>query len=361
MNTQLDLDLVLDEWMQDGPNSVADRVIDRVADQIDRAPQRHAWRLHGRPILMSRTVQIAATLAAALAITFAGYSLVPRSPGVGVGVLPTESPAPSSSPGPSPIAGVTPGPSAANWLFVTPAPSMGCEDGIPGCAGALQAGLHRSFQLDPRLYYVLPNDSWSNSIDSPDIFKLDYGANRNPYILVWVNPGIAKQTPGCDPVAQPGAHDAAAWRTFLTNLQGVTLENLVPVDLVGSADANGFEVDVKLDPSWKTMCGDWPYPQIPFIAREGDAAADYGVDTQGWLHIMVVDGGDRTYSGGPNPGSTMVIETYGPTDQRLFDEYVRTVQEVLHTFRFGCGPSVGYGPCSNNGLFPSESPSAPPA
>src|SRR4051794_34983015 len=118
MNQNIDLDLVLDGWMRDGPNSVPDRVIDRVADQIDREPQRRAWRLHGRPIVMTRTIQIAVALAAALAIAFAGYTLWPSNSSQIGGVNQTASPSPTASvtAGPTPIAGVTPDPSASNFL-----------------------------------------------------------------------------------------------------------------------------------------------------------------------------------------------------------------------------------------------------
>src|SRR6478735_5844248 len=95
MNDQFDLDLVLDEWMRDGPETGPDRVIDRVADQIDRVPQQHAWRLHGRSPFMTRTIQIAVALAAAVAIVFGGYSLLPLSVPSSGGVNQTTSPMPS--------------------------------------------------------------------------------------------------------------------------------------------------------------------------------------------------------------------------------------------------------------------------
>ena len=46
-----DIERLLDRWFADGPTEVADRVIDEVADRIDRQPQRPAWRvlLEGLP------------------------------------------------------------------------------------------------------------------------------------------------------------------------------------------------------------------------------------------------------------------------------------------------------------------------
>ena len=303
---------------------------------------------------MNPTLKIAMAAAAVLVLVVVGFAVVLRQgPGIGDGgVVPaTATPqSPTAQPGPTaqstptthPTTSPAPTPTLASWVSVTPDPSNTCEDATPGCSGPLAAGLHRSWQLDPRLWYVVPTGDWSNSIDSSTIFKLDYGAGRYPYILTWVNPGIAKQTPGCDDVAQPGARDAAAWQSFLTTTTGLVTSTSVPVDLQGSADSSGFEVDVSLDPSWTTMCGDWPYPEIPFIADPANhGSAAYGVDSQGRVHVMVVDAHDA--AGQP---ATLVTEVFGPLDTFTFNSYVSSAQELMHTFRFGCGPSVGFGPCS---------------
>jgi hypothetical protein len=357
MNQNIDLDLVLDEWMHDGPNSVPDRVIDRVADQIDQEPQRLAWRLHGRPIVMTRTIQIAVALAAAVAIVFAGFALLPRPVLFVGGVTLTESPSPSAaaSLGPTPIAGITPDPSETSLWTVTPDPNMVCEDNIPGCFGAEPAGFHRSWHLDPRVLFNLPDGSWTNSIDWTDIFKLDYGPNKDPSILVWANPLIAQQTPECGNTIRLGMSDATAWREFITTQPGVVAENLVPIDLVGTADSNGFEADLSLAPDWTQTCPGSDIPEIPFLAGRDQppSRADYGVTANSRLHMLVVDGPLRTSAGNADVPSTMIVETYGPTDPTAYAQVVSTVEPVLRSMRFGCGIAVGYGPCAASAELPT--------
>ena len=48
MTQQRDIERLLDRWFAEGPSVVADRVIDVVADRIERQPQRPAWRLAWR-------------------------------------------------------------------------------------------------------------------------------------------------------------------------------------------------------------------------------------------------------------------------------------------------------------------------
>ena len=48
MNQRRDIERLLDHWFADGPTQAPDRVLDVVADRIERQPQRPAWRLHWR-------------------------------------------------------------------------------------------------------------------------------------------------------------------------------------------------------------------------------------------------------------------------------------------------------------------------
>ena len=45
MTQQRDIERLLDHWFADGSSVAPDRVIDVVADRIERQPQRPAWRL----------------------------------------------------------------------------------------------------------------------------------------------------------------------------------------------------------------------------------------------------------------------------------------------------------------------------
>lgn len=91
MTTNRDLERLLDAWFADGPNEVADRVIDDVADRIERQPQQPAWRLRWRTP-MSPTYKLGAAAAAVIIVAVLGYNLLPRQPSTGGGPIASESP-----------------------------------------------------------------------------------------------------------------------------------------------------------------------------------------------------------------------------------------------------------------------------
>ena len=91
MTTNRDLDRLLDAWFAEGPLEVADRVIEDVADRIEREPQRPAWRLRGRP-LVNTYAKLAAGLAAVIVLAVAGWQLRPESANNGSSPPPRPSP-----------------------------------------------------------------------------------------------------------------------------------------------------------------------------------------------------------------------------------------------------------------------------
>jgi hypothetical protein len=95
MNQRSDIDRVLQVWMDDGPSTMPDRVIDVVADRISVQRQRRSWRLLRR-LAMDPIFKLGAAAAAVLVIAVVGYSLLPGRPGVGgpSTPLPTASPSP---------------------------------------------------------------------------------------------------------------------------------------------------------------------------------------------------------------------------------------------------------------------------
>jgi hypothetical protein len=101
MTTNRDLERLLDAWLAEGPNEVADRVIDDVADRIERQPQQPAWRLRWRTP-MSPTYKLGAAAAAVIIVAVLGYNLLPRQPSTGGG--PISSPSPTAGPTSSPVA-----------------------------------------------------------------------------------------------------------------------------------------------------------------------------------------------------------------------------------------------------------------
>lgn len=108
MTTDRELQRLLDRWLEDGPVEVADRVIDDIADRIERVPQRPAWRLRPWRITLMK-LQSGLAAAAALALVVAvvvltGFRFGPSNSGGAASITPpsaaTGSPSPaSSSPG----------------------------------------------------------------------------------------------------------------------------------------------------------------------------------------------------------------------------------------------------------------------
>jgi hypothetical protein len=351
MSQRIDIERLLDHWFRDGPTEVSHRVIDTVADRIRHQPQRHAWRLLWRSIAMTRTFKTVLVVAAAVAVVLVGYAAFPRPSssvgGTGSGptatiltAQPTPTPAPTRTPAPTPTA--APSPTVVSWISVTPNPAATCEDALPGCTGPLPAGLHRSWHLDPRLYYTVP-DGWTNSIDTGTIFKLDHGASADPYILIWSGASIADQTPNCDPVAKKGVGNLAAdWLTFLTTHPGLVVSTPTEVDLPQTGGAQAWTIDVQVAPAWTATCPGRSDPEVTLIAHTTTPAAMYGVKAAERLHLMIVKSTDHL-----GRELALIIEVYGDGDQSVFAPRLATAQEVIGTMLFGCGPTVGYGPCGS--------------
>jgi hypothetical protein len=122
MTYERDIERLLDTWFRDGPTEAPDRIVDAVTDRIGRQGQRPAWRLlPWRFPKMSTPIKLVA-VGAALLVGLVGGALF-----LGGGAAP--SPSPSLSPSPTPTLAASP---------------FECEDGLPGCAGMLTGGPHRS-------------------------------------------------------------------------------------------------------------------------------------------------------------------------------------------------------------------------
>jgi len=96
MNQRSDIDRVLQVWMDDGPSTMPDRVIDVVADRISVQRQRRSWRLLRR-LAMNPIFKLGAAAAAVLVIAVVGYNLLPGPSGPGAGPSPSPSPTPQAT------------------------------------------------------------------------------------------------------------------------------------------------------------------------------------------------------------------------------------------------------------------------
>lgn len=136
MNQPRDIEHLLDQWFADGSSVAPDRVIDIVADRIERQPQRPSWRLDWRHLTMNTTYKLATAIVAIAIIGVIGYNLLPgRSTGVG-------GPAPTASPTATPIATPTARPS----VTPTATPAASGPEALP--EGVLIGGRYSIKALD---------------------------------------------------------------------------------------------------------------------------------------------------------------------------------------------------------------------
>jgi hypothetical protein len=317
MTTDRDIERVLDHWFTERPTQVADRVLDEVADRIGRQGQRPAWRLQAwRFPNMSTPMKLLAAGAALLAALVGGAVFL------GGGAAPSPSPSPTPTLASSPI---------------------DCEDGLPGCAGTLSRGSHRSTNLVPPLKYETADGLWANVIDVPDVYKIDSMSDPtpgSPYIIVWTNASIADQEVSCSTDPDPTRGRAAAdWIELVTTHPG--LESTDPVEFsIGGRPARQVELSIAAD--WTLTCPDHTGPYVTLLTqRVEDQVAEYGVPSDERLLLTVVDIGNRT----------VVIQSYGPTDATEFDRTMGPIRAIIDSFVM-CGPAVGVGPCSGPGAPP---------
>ena len=244
MTQPRDIERLLDQWFADGSSVAPDRVIDVVADRIERQPQRPAWRLDWRHLSMSTTFKLAAAMAAVLAIAVVGYSFLPGN-GSGVG-SPTTAPTPSAQPTAAVTAAPTPSPT-----FVYP-------------SGILSPGSHATASFLPAFTFTLP-EPWVLDGDTTSYYSLfpDSPANR----AEWARTGntasgllIASELDRpyfvCE--AWEDNRGATAAEMVAAMVANEALATSEPVD-VTIGGLTGKQVDVQLDPGWTDSCpGDPP-------------------------------------------------------------------------------------------------------
>lgn len=307
MNQRSDIDRVLQVWMTDGPTAIPDRVVDVVAARIGVQRQRRTWPFQGRTNVTP--LKLAAGLAAAIIVAVVGYNLLPASgPG---GPRPTQSPAPSSS---------------ASQALTSPSPTeIACEDGLAGCAGALEAGAHETVHFAPALAYMTPS-GWANRIDLSTLVALtpDLPGTAD-LILIWSAVVPAEKTETCELRAKPGAGSTVdAWVEYLTSHPGLDAGNVQSLTLNG---AQAKSVDVRSFGGWTSPCADDRANfNVPLIKTPNGAPGDgYGVAIGAEARLYLVDVG----------GTTVVITvySYGGTAE-AFATAVALAEPVVTSFEF---------------------------
>ena len=95
MTRQLDIDRILDGFLAEGTEELADRVLDAALNDIDNTKQRRAWWPPQRAADMNTAVRLAIAAAAVVVVAIVAFNLLPGSSGPGG---PSPSPLPSATP-----------------------------------------------------------------------------------------------------------------------------------------------------------------------------------------------------------------------------------------------------------------------
>jgi hypothetical protein len=115
MTRQLDIEQLLDIWLDDGPTDTADAVFDMTVSRIYRQRQRPAWRLLWKDAYMNGTLRLAVAIAAVV-LAVGTVAVVLRQPTTNIGA--PASPSPSPTPDPTPA--VSPGASLLTYVWPGP-------------------------------------------------------------------------------------------------------------------------------------------------------------------------------------------------------------------------------------------------
>jgi hypothetical protein len=78
MTHERDIERLLDHWLADGPTQSPDRVLELVADRIERQAQRPVWRLDWRHPNVNTYVKLAIAAAALMLVAVVGSVIFPR-------------------------------------------------------------------------------------------------------------------------------------------------------------------------------------------------------------------------------------------------------------------------------------------
>ena len=274
-----DIDRTLREWFADGPTSIPDRVVDGVADRIDRQPQRRAWRFRGR-LFMNTYAKLGLAAAAIVIVAVVGYSILPRNgPGPG---------APTAAPSPTAVAPtITPSPTVA---------AASCDNGTAGCLGKLDGGTYSSANFKPKLTYTVPAGPagaapaafWRNSVDLTRSYGLVPPGGGGYSFEVSSEVVIPEQTADCSTMQKPGVGNAVSdWVTFVTEHPGLDAAAPVPVTIGGFS---GFRVDFARAASWTAACSGPVGPVVMMFMHPGHDGVRWTDDQQESFWFLDVAG-----------------------------------------------------------------------
>ncbi|HEU0237324.1 MAG TPA: hypothetical protein VFR14_12870 [Candidatus Limnocylindrales bacterium] len=308
MNERSDIDRLLRHWIDDGPSTMPDRVIDVVADRISTQRQRRPWRQPwSEPMNL---ILKGAAAAAAVIVLIAAWNLMPRAPD-GAG-------SPSASPGESPAPTTAPSSSAS------PSPTAGgfaCDDPAFSCAGVLAPGDHTTIAFRPALTFTVAT-GWVNTLDRERALTLHDNESPGHFFQIMSQVAIPEQNEECSAARRAGVGNSVAdWQAFLVGHSGLTASSPQAIDVGGH---EGIRIDVRVADDWTGSCPGSLGPAVVLITDSGEppSRARWIDDQRTTLRIVDV------------AGETVILylETSpSPADLAAVNA---ELQPVIDTFRF---------------------------
>ena len=330
MTQEHDIERLLDRWLSDGPTEAPDRVLNVVADRIERQPQRPAWRFLRRKLPVNGYLKPLVAIAAVVLLVIGGIAILGRPSDSAVGGATMS---PSLPPSPSPSPSITPSPGASTgsawWL--------GGRASCSPCLGELAGGTQSSASFKPVLSYTVPA-GWINHYDAPDGFGLmpDVPGNRSNYesgtrtlqdLTLIRSVRVAASDCSDAPAAGVGLL-AADIVGAIAERPG--LETSVPVD-VSVGGLSGKQIDVALASDWKTPCPDSEgQPSVPLIKSAGEGA-HWGAVPGERFRLIVLDL-PKAVGGGP-----ILIDIYAQQASE-FDSHLAATMPIIDSFEFDLTP-----------------------
>jgi hypothetical protein len=296
-----DTERLVRSWLEPGPTSMPDRVVDVVADRISRQRQRRHWRLPWR-LPMTNQMKVLVGLAAVLVIAFTGWSILPRQGGIG-------------GPGPSP--GLSPSPSPA----ISPSPrAAACSDPNFQCAGPLSVGEHSSVAFKPAMTFRVP-EGWYNNLDRDRSYTFVAPGNTLS-LAVYSQVAIPEQNATCTAARKAGVGSTVAdWVTFLTKHPGLVASAATPVTV---GPFSGMRVTVHVGRGWTKTCPNSIAPAAYLITDNGPTPTRvYWIDDQ-YTTFTLVDVAGETVIIAMQSAPSDVANT---ADQEL-------IRPILESIRF---------------------------
>jgi hypothetical protein len=284
MTSDGDIERLVGHWLDDGPTRMPDRVIDVMADRIERQRQRPAWRLLLKDLTMQSPFRAAAIVAAVLVIAV-GAIVILR---------------PSSSNGPG---GVGP-PSAAPPSASPTASSIASRQFRP--AVRVDAPFGWTVNEDARTFNLVPGDGVSVAgaaiglMSGPFATFKDHSCNDQAPAAVGTSVSAALASLTGDP------------RVVATAPQTITID--------GRA---GQMVDLRVAPTWTGTC-DWSAGKgAVIIVSATTTGPAFGTGGSGRDRYIFLDVG----------GSVVAIDLGTPTDAD-HEAFLAEAMPIVESIRF---------------------------